>query len=78
MDGISQHPDYCGTAVFYKKDDRRNCRQDIRLSLSGAPEFMMICRRLSGATGSGNNFVKLAEAVLKQAEKGDSQTVIVE
>lgn len=33
---------------------------------------------VTGATSSGNNFVKLAEAVLKQAEKGDSQTVIVE
>ena len=33
---------------------------------------------LSGATNSGNNFAKLSAAVIKQATKGDSQTVIVE
>lgn len=33
---------------------------------------------VTGATTSGNNFVKLVDAALKQAQKGDSQTVIVE
>lgn len=33
---------------------------------------------VTGATTSGDNFVKLVDAVLKQAAKGDSQTVIVE
>lgn len=33
---------------------------------------------VTGATSSGDNFVKLAEAVLEQAQKGDSQIVIVE
>lgn len=32
---------------------------------------------VTGATTSGNNFKKLVEAVLEQAEKGDSETVIV-
>lgn len=33
---------------------------------------------VTGATSSGNNFRKLVVAVLEQAKKGDSQTVIVE
>lgn len=33
---------------------------------------------VTGATTSGNNFDKLVPAVLKQAEKGSSETVIVE
>lgn len=33
---------------------------------------------VTGATSSGNNFVKLVDAVLKQAEKGDPETVVVE
>lgn len=33
---------------------------------------------VTGASSSGDNFVKLVDAVLKQAAKGDSQTVIVE
>ena len=33
---------------------------------------------LTGATNSGNNFSKLSAAVIQQAIKGDSQTVIVE
>lgn len=33
---------------------------------------------VSGATTSGNNFVKLVEAVLKQAKDGDSKTAVVE
>lgn len=33
---------------------------------------------VTGATSSGSNFAKLTEAVLKQAEKGNSQTVLVE
>lgn len=33
---------------------------------------------VTGASTSGNNFVKLADAVLKQAARGDSQTVRVE
>lgn len=33
---------------------------------------------ISGATNSGNNFLKLAKAVIEQAQKGDSATVIVE
>lgn len=33
---------------------------------------------VTGATTSGGNFVKLVDAVLKQAEKGDSQTIVVE
>ncbi len=32
---------------------------------------------LTGATSSGNNFAKLSKAVVDQAKKGDSQTVIV-
>ena len=32
---------------------------------------------LTGATSSGNNFAKLSKAVVNQAKKGDSQTVIV-
>lgn len=33
---------------------------------------------VTGATSSGNNFEKLVQAVLKQAEEGSSKTVIVE
>ncbi len=33
---------------------------------------------ISGATNSGNNFFKLSAAVIEQAKKGDSSTVIVE
>lgn len=33
---------------------------------------------VTGASSSGSNFVKLVEAVLKQAQKGDSRTAIVE
>lgn len=33
---------------------------------------------VSGATTSGNNFAKLVEAVLKQAEDGDTETAVVE
>lgn len=33
---------------------------------------------VTGASTSGGNFVKLVEAVLKQAQKGDSRTAIVE
>lgn len=33
---------------------------------------------VTGATSSGNNFTKLVEAVLKQAEDGDSETAVVE
>lgn len=33
---------------------------------------------ISGASSSGGNFLKLAEAVIQQAIKGDSSTVIVE
>lgn len=33
---------------------------------------------VTGATSSGNNFKKLAEAALKQASKGDSKTIMVE
>ena len=33
---------------------------------------------VTGASTSGNNFVKLVDAVLKQAARGDSQTVRVE
>lgn len=33
---------------------------------------------LTGATSSGNNFTKLAEAAIAQAVKGDSSTIIVE
>ncbi len=33
---------------------------------------------VTGASTSGSNFVKLADAVLKQAARGDSQTVRVE
>lgn len=32
---------------------------------------------VTGATNSGNNFKKLVEAVLEQAEKGDSKTKVV-
>lgn len=32
---------------------------------------------LSGATSSGNNFYKLSAAVIDQAKKGDSTTVVV-
>lgn len=33
---------------------------------------------LTGATSSGGNFVKLIEAVIKQAQGGDSTTIMVE
>ena len=33
---------------------------------------------VTGASSSGSNFKKLVEAVLKQAAKGDSKTIIVE
>lgn len=33
---------------------------------------------LTGATSSGGNFVKLIEAVIKQAKSGDSTTIMVE
>ena len=33
---------------------------------------------ISGATTSGNNFKKLVQAVLEQAETGNSETVVVE
>lgn len=33
---------------------------------------------ITGATSSGNNFEKLVEAVLRQAESGNSETVLVE
>lgn len=33
---------------------------------------------VTGASTSGSNFVKLVDAVLKQAESGNTQTVIVE
>lgn len=33
---------------------------------------------VTGASSSGGNFVKLVDAVLKQAAKGDQETVIVE
>lgn len=33
---------------------------------------------VTGATSSGNNFEKLAAAVIEQAKKGDSTTIIVE
>lgn len=33
---------------------------------------------LSGATHSGENFTKLIEAAMKQAEQGDSTTILVE
>lgn len=33
---------------------------------------------LTGATSSGGNFVKLIEAVIKQAQSGDSTTIMVE
>lgn len=33
---------------------------------------------ITGATSSGDNFEKLVEVVLQQAEKGDSETAIVE
>lgn len=32
---------------------------------------------VTGATGSGENFEKLVEAVIQQAKKGDSKTVMV-
>lgn len=33
---------------------------------------------MTGATSSGNNFLKLSEAVINQAIKGDAATIIVE
>lgn len=33
---------------------------------------------VSGASNSGNNFAKLAEAVLEQARSGNSETIVIE
>ncbi len=33
---------------------------------------------ISGATNSGSNFLKLSKAVIEQAQKGDSSTIVVE